>query len=60
MTLRAAASRLGWNRKSIVQAKKAGLRTVRIGRYDLVLGQWLWDFVEGFKQNSSNQDQNHE
>jgi hypothetical protein len=53
LTLRAAAHRLGWHRKSIVEAKRAGLRTVRVGRFDLVLGKWIWEFLEGFdnKQN---------
>lgn len=53
LTLRAAARRLGWHRKSIVEAKRAGLRTVRAGRFDLVLGKWIWEFLEGVddKQN---------
>ena len=53
LTLRTAARRLGWHRKSIVEAKRAGLKTVRAGRFDLVLGKWIWEFLEGFddKQN---------
>lgn len=46
LLLRIAGRRLGWSKKSIIQAKRAGLKSVRFGHCDFVLGKWLWEFIE--------------
>ena len=48
------ARRLRWRKHSCRQAKKMGLRTVRFGSRDYVLGQWGLDFLESLdKQGDS-------
>ena len=44
LPLREAARRLGWERKTIAHAKRAGLRSVRFGRFDYVRGVDVLDF----------------
>ena len=47
LPLREATRRLGWGSKGARAAKKAGLRVVRFGRGDLVLGADLLAFIKG-------------
>lgn len=46
MTLREAARRLGWKTHAVRQAKKAGLRVIRFGRQDYVLGNDVIGFFQ--------------
>jgi hypothetical protein len=45
LPLRIAAKRLGWDRKSIVNAKSRGLRSVRAGRYDITTSAWIEEYI---------------
>lgn len=41
-----AARRLGWQKRMTIDAQKAGLRSVLIGRRKYVTGDWLLEFIE--------------
>jgi len=44
LLMREACRRLGWERKTLAHAKRAGLRTIRFGRFDYVTGAELARF----------------
>jgi hypothetical protein len=46
LPLREAGKRLGWNRASITNARRDGLRTVRYGQYLLTTGEAIYEFIE--------------
>lgn len=55
MPMRVAAGRLGWNRKSVAHAKRAGLKTVQFGRFCYVRGV---DLAEFFAKLAANGEAN--
>ena len=46
LPLREAARRLGWERKTIAHAQRAGLVTVQFGRFKYVTGRSVVEFME--------------
>jgi hypothetical protein len=50
LPVRVMAKRLGMNVKSLAHAKREGLRTVKFGRFDYVLGRDVLAFFERLAQ----------
>ena len=44
LLVRKLCKRLGWERKTLAHAKRAGLRTIRFGRFDYARGCDVLDF----------------
>jgi hypothetical protein len=53
-TLRQAARRLNWARKSVADAQKAGLRTVLFGRQKFVTGAEVLRFFKALESQQGN------
>ena len=57
MSLREAARRLGWKAHSIRQAKRRGLRVVKFGSTNYVLGESILEFFRQLADAGENGDQ---
>jgi hypothetical protein len=46
LPVRVAARWLGWNRASIVNSQRGGVKTVQLGRFKITTGQAIYEYVE--------------
>ena len=47
--------RLGWERKSLTHAKKAGLKTIKFARFDYVRGLDVLDFFSKLAEQQAGE-----